>query len=75
MQQALNAKDKLIKSLQVELKAAQENEHRLTTLIQAAPICIHEINLKGQITSMNGTGLDMMNMKFWIIKIVFLTLS
>jgi signal transduction histidine kinase/CheY-like chemotaxis protein len=63
MQQELNAKDELIKSLQVELKAAQENEHRLTTLIQSAPICIHEINLTGQITSMNGTGLTMMNMK------------
>lgn len=63
MQQVLDAKDELIKSLQVELKAAQENEHRLTTLIQSAPICIHEINLTGQITSMNGTGLTMMKMK------------
>ncbi|WP_198555458.1 PAS domain-containing hybrid sensor histidine kinase/response regulator [Colwellia sp. 75C3] len=63
MQADLDAKDELIKSLRAELKAAQENEHRLTTLIQAAPICIHEINLKGQITSMNGTGLNMMNMQ------------
>jgi len=63
MQQELDAKDELIKSLRIELIAAQENEHRLTTLIQSAPICIHEINLAGQITSMNGTGLNMMNMK------------
>lgn len=58
----LDDKDKLIKSLRAELKAAQENEQRLTTLIQSAPICIHEINLAGQITSMNGSGLNMMNL-------------
>ncbi|PKI16553.1 hybrid sensor histidine kinase/response regulator [Colwellia sp. 12G3] len=63
MQQAQDAKDELIKSLRTELKAAQLNEQRLTTLIQAAPICIHEINLTGQITSMNGAGLNMMNMQ------------
>lgn len=55
----MNEKDRLIASLQAELKSAKENENRLNTLIQAAPICIHEINLQGQITSMNQAGLDM----------------
>ena len=63
MQQDLDAKDKLIKSLRDELKIAQESEQRLNTIIQAAPICIHEINLQGQIISMNGTGLNMMGMQ------------
>lgn len=60
---ASDAKDQLILSLKKQLKTAQENEHRLTTLIQAAPICIYEINLSGQITSMNATGLNMINMQ------------
>lgn len=63
MPQDLDSKDELIKSLRTELKTAQKNEQRLTTLIQSAPVCIHEINLKGQITSMNGTGLNMMGMQ------------
>jgi PAS domain S-box-containing protein len=63
MQKNQSSKDRLIKSLQLELKVAQENEQRLTTLIQSAPICIHEINLKGQITSMNITGLEMMDLQ------------
>jgi PAS domain S-box-containing protein len=63
MQKSQSSKDGLIKSLQLELKVAQENEQRLTTLIQSAPICIHEINLKGQITSMNTTGLEMMDLQ------------
>ena len=55
-------KDKLITSLQSQLKIANTQEHRLNTLIQSAPLCIHEINLQGQITSMNKAGLSMMNM-------------
>lgn len=63
MQRDLDAKDKLILSLRAELKSAKKNEQRLNTLIQSAPICIHEINLKGQITSMNGAGLNMIDMQ------------
>jgi PAS domain S-box-containing protein len=55
--------DNLIAALQAELKAAKKNEERLHTLVQASPLCIHEINLEGQITSMNKAGLTMMQMQ------------
>jgi signal transduction histidine kinase/ActR/RegA family two-component response regulator len=55
-------KDKLIASLESQLKTAHLQEYRLKTLIQSAPLCIHEINLQGQITSMNKAGLSMMDM-------------
>ena len=63
MQQGIDDKDKLIQSLRNDLKSAQDNERRLTTLVQSAPICIHEIDLNGQITSMNRCGLDLMGMQ------------
>jgi PAS domain S-box-containing protein len=56
-------KDKIIATLRAELNAARKNEERLHTLVQASPLCIHEINLKGQITSMNKAGLTMMEMQ------------
>jgi ATP-dependent protease HslVU (ClpYQ) ATPase subunit len=59
----MDKRDTLIASLQTQLKTAQNNEHRLNTLIQSAPLCIHEINLTGQIISMNSAGLNMMNMQ------------
>jgi signal transduction histidine kinase/ActR/RegA family two-component response regulator len=59
----MDKRDTLIASLQSQLKTAQNNEHRLNTLIQSAPLCIHEINLTGQIISMNSAGLNMMNMQ------------
>ncbi len=62
MSNSLEDKDKLIALLQSQLKTAQFQEHRLNTLIQSAPLCIHEINLQGQITSMNKAGLSMMSM-------------
>jgi PAS domain S-box-containing protein len=58
----LEEKDKLIASLESQLKTAHLQEYRLKTLIQSAPLCIHEINLQGQITSMNKAGLSMMDM-------------
>ena len=62
MSSSLEDKDKLIASLESQLKTAHLQEYRLKTLIQSAPLCIHEINLKGQITSMNKAGLSMMGM-------------
>jgi PAS domain S-box-containing protein len=59
---SLEDKDKLIESLEKQLKIAHLQEYRLNTLIQSAPLCIHEINLQGQIISMNKAGLSMMNM-------------
>ena len=59
----MEAKDKVIAELQKELKIAKKNEERLNTLVQSSPFCIHEINLKGQIVSMNKAGLTMMNMQ------------
>jgi signal transduction histidine kinase/CheY-like chemotaxis protein len=58
----MEEKDQLISLLESQLKTAQLQKHRLNTLIQSAPLCIHEINLHGQITSMNKAGLTMMNM-------------
>ena len=63
MQQEIDDKDKLVQSLRNDLKSARENERRLTTLVQSAPICIHEIDLDGQITSMNRSGLNLMGMQ------------
>ena len=62
MSSSLEEKDKLIASLESQLKTAHLQEYRLKTLIQSAPLCIHEINLQGQITSMNKAGLSMMDM-------------
>ncbi|MFC1673059.1 transporter substrate-binding domain-containing protein [Pseudomonadota bacterium] len=41
-------------------KALAQSEYRYRTLVQNAPYCIHEINLDGQIISMNPKGLEMM---------------
>ena len=60
MQQEMDEKDKLVQSLRNDLKSARENERRLSTLVQSAPICIHEIDLDGQIISMNRSGLNLM---------------
>ena len=40
--------------------ALAQSEHRYRTLVESAPYCIHEINLDGQIISMNLKGLEMM---------------
>lgn len=36
------------------------SENRLRALVESAPVCIHEIDLKGRLMSMNQAGLDMM---------------
>jgi PAS domain S-box-containing protein len=38
------------------------SEERYRTLVDSSPSCIHEINLNGQLTSMNPAGLGMMGM-------------
>lgn len=47
-----------------ELKQTAENlrqsESRYRSIVTHSPVCIHEINLKGEITSMNQAGLSMM---------------
>lgn len=55
--------DIFIDDLIEALKAARANELRLSTLVQASPFCIHEIDLRGQIISMNDAGLRMMGLK------------
>ena len=55
--------DIFIDNLIEALKAARANELRLSTLVQASPFCIHEIDLRGQIISMNDAGLRMMGLK------------
>ncbi len=42
--------------------AQHESESRYITLIEQAPICIHELDLDGKLTSMNGSGLAMMGL-------------
>ncbi len=59
----MDEKDQLIDLLKAKLEKAQNSERRLYTLIQSAPFCIHEINLCGQIISMNTAGLRMMKMR------------
>ena len=59
----MDEKDQLINLLKTKLEDAQNSERRLYTLIQSAPFCIHEINLNGQIISMNKSGLRMMAMQ------------
>jgi PAS domain S-box-containing protein len=39
------------------------SEQRYKTLVQSAPFCIHEIDLKGRLLSMNPAGLSMMGAK------------
>jgi len=58
-----NGKNIEITVLQKKLENAKKKESRLETLIQSAPLCIHEINLQGQIISMNKAGLSMMSME------------
>jgi PAS domain S-box-containing protein len=41
----------------------RESEQRYKTLVQSAPFCIHEIDLKGRLLSMNPAGLGMMGAK------------
>lgn len=38
----------------------KQSENKFRTLVQNAPVCIHEIDLEGRLTSMNNTGLKMM---------------
>ena len=38
----------------------RQSENRYRTLIQNAPVCIHEIDLQGRIISMNPSGFEMM---------------
>ncbi len=38
----------------------KQSENKFRTLVQNAPVCIHEIDLEGRVTSMNNTGLKMM---------------
>jgi PAS domain S-box-containing protein len=41
-------------------EALQESENRYRSIVMNSPVCIHEINLEGKITSMNKAGLLMM---------------
>ncbi|MCH2055206.1 MAG: ATP-binding protein [Thalassotalea sp.] len=63
MQQGKYNKNTEISALKQELDNAKKKEVRLKTLIESAPLCIHEINHQGQIISMNKAGLSMMNME------------
>ncbi|NNE64654.1 MAG: diguanylate cyclase, partial [Gammaproteobacteria bacterium] len=38
-----------------------ENEKKYRTLVESAPICIHQIDLDGNLISMNRAGLEMLN--------------
>ncbi|WP_169338334.1 ATP-binding protein [Colwellia piezophila] len=38
----------------------KQSENKFRTLVQNAPVCIHEIDIEGRFTSMNNTGLKMM---------------
>jgi PAS domain S-box-containing protein len=40
----------------------KQSENRFRTLVQNAPVCIHEMDLKGRLTSMNPSGLKMMSL-------------
>jgi len=42
--------------------AMKASESRYRSLVDHAPICIHELSLDGKITSMNRSGLDMMGL-------------
>jgi len=44
-------------------KAVLESERRYRTLVASSPICIHEIDIEGNLISMNQAGLDMMKAK------------
>lgn len=44
-------------------QALGESEERYCTLVMRAPLCIHEIDLEGRLTSMNATGLAMMGVE------------
>lgn len=48
------------KEVELELR---RRERQLNALINHAPICIHQIDLNGRITSMNRTGLEMMGLE------------
>jgi len=41
-------------------ESLRQSEARYRTLVENAPVCIHEIDLEGRICSMNSTGLQMM---------------
>jgi PAS domain S-box-containing protein len=45
------------------LNALKVSEYRYRTLVESAPFCIHEIDLNGDIISMNQSGLDMLGLK------------
>ena len=50
-----------LKRKQVE-DVLRASEGRYRTLVESSPYCIHEINLEGQLTSMNPAGLKMMGL-------------
>ncbi|MEE8378971.1 MAG: diguanylate cyclase, partial [Gammaproteobacteria bacterium] len=41
----------------------RESEERFRSLVENAPVCIHEIDLEGRLTSMNPAGLEMMGIE------------
>ena len=43
-------------------EALRASEHRYRLLVESSPICIHEIDLKGRIQSMNRAGLEMLGL-------------
>jgi PAS domain-containing protein len=45
------------------LNALKVSEYCYRTLVESAPFCIHEIDLNGDIISMNQSGLDMLGLK------------
>jgi len=44
---------------ELAIRALQKSEERYRTLVESAPLCIHQIDLQGRIQSMNAAGLRM----------------
>lgn len=44
-------------------RALQDSEQRYREIVQGAPVCIHEIDLDGRLTSMNPAGLCMLGLE------------
>lgn len=45
-------------------KRLADTEERYQRLVQATPICVHEIDVEGRLTSMNPAGLEMLGVTF-----------
>ncbi|MFT5503309.1 MAG: diguanylate cyclase (GGDEF)-like protein/PAS domain S-box-containing protein [Gammaproteobacteria bacterium] len=56
----LNNQSQLEQLVEERTQELIESEQHFKTLVESAPICIHQIDLDGNLMSMNGAGLEMM---------------